>query len=49
MIEVLTMFGIPFLIGLGIGFAIKGSINRYEKRREFNKHMDDLFKGISYE
>lgn len=37
-------FGIPFLIGLSLGFIFKGSINRYEKSKRFDKHMDSLFK-----
>ena len=41
----LMTFGVPFLIGITLGFFCKGYLNRYEKRKEFNKHMDDLFKG----
>jgi hypothetical protein len=44
MSDLLIMFGIPFLIGLSLGFVFKGSINRYEKSKRFDKHMDSLFK-----
>lgn len=42
--DLVIFFGVPFLIGLGVGAMIKGFINRYEKRRAFDKHMDDLWR-----
>jgi len=42
--ELALMFGVPFLIGYGLGFIVKKSLDRYEKSKRFDKHMDSLFK-----
>ena len=42
---ILMTFGVPFLIGITLGFFFKGYLNRYERRKEFNRYMDGLFKG----
>jgi len=43
--DIITLtFGVPFLIGLFLGFCFKGFLNRYEKRRALDRHMDGLFK-----
>lgn len=43
----LMTFGVPFLIGLSLGFLSKGYLNRYEKRKRFDRHMDNLYKEYS--
>lgn len=40
----LIFFGVPFLIGLGVGALAKNALNRYEKRRALDKHIDDLWR-----
>lgn len=48
--DILVMtFGIPFLIGITLGFCFKGYLNRYEKRRAFDRHMDELYKESNNE
>ena len=48
--DILVMtFGVPFLIGITLGFCFKGYLNRYEKRRAFDKHMDELYKEVNHE
>jgi hypothetical protein len=37
-------FGIPFLIGLSLGFVFKNSLNRYEKRKSLDRHINSLYK-----
>ena len=49
MLDVLIMFSIPFMIGMLLGFCFKGFINRYEKRRELDRHMDSLFNEVNNE
>ena len=44
MSDLLIMFGIPFLIGLSLGFVFKNSLNRYEKRKSLERHIDSLYK-----
>lgn len=47
-ILVLT-FGVPFLIGIVLGFCFKGMINRYEKRRAFDRHLNELHRSYNEE
>ena len=47
-ILVLT-FGIPFLIGIVLGFFFKGMISRYEKRKALDRHLDGLFREVNDE
>lgn len=42
----ITTFLIPLLIGFTLGFCLKGFINRYEKRRAFDRHLDEMFTAI---
>lgn len=41
--DLILFFSVPFTIGMSIGFMIKGFLNRYEQRREFDRYMDGLF------
>ena len=42
-ILVLT-FGIPFLIGIVLGFCSKSYLNKVIRKRAFDRHMDEMFK-----
>ena len=43
MSDLFMTFGIPFLIGLSLGFIFKGSINRYEKSKSLDKEINEKF------
>lgn len=47
MLDMMIFFGVPFFIGLFIGFCFKGFLSRYKKRRAFDRHMDELFEQHS--
>lgn len=42
-ILVLT-FGIPFLMGITLGFCFKSYLNKVIRKRAFDRHMDSLYK-----
>lgn len=39
------MFFVPLLLGFTLGFLSKNYLNRYEKRKRFDKHMDELHRS----
>lgn len=40
----LKLFGVPFIIGIFLGFISKSYLNSVIRKRKFDRHMDELFK-----
>lgn len=42
--DILVMtFGIPFLIGIVLGFCCKSYLNKVIRKRQADRHIDSLF------